>query len=191
MTRAEMMKELDRIIDVGIVNAHHDTDVLKEIREQLSNPVYIVTAGCYSDYHIEGVFLSEESARKYASLCDCEDSELETYVPMDRADGHKDEEKLILKYKPDTNKIISICFGDWIKKDRCWSGEFEFSLKVGGRVGQDVILNGPDSELALKVAQDRYAAWKYENELIETGGRLITQKDLDAMAKGGSEDEQI
>lgn len=35
MTRAEMMKELDRIIDVGIVNAHHDTDVLKAIREQL------------------------------------------------------------------------------------------------------------------------------------------------------------
>ena len=187
MTRAEMMKELDRIIDVGIVNAHHDTDVLKEIREQLSNPVYIVTAGCYSDYHIEGVFLSEESARKYASLCDCEDSELETYVPMDRADGHKDEEKVILKYKPDTNKIISICVGDWLKKDRCWSGEFEFFLNVGSRVGQDAILNGADSELALKVAQDRYAIWKYENEPLEVGGRLITQKDLDAMAKGDAE----
>lgn len=35
MTRAEMMKELDRIIDVGIVNAHHDTEVLKIVREQL------------------------------------------------------------------------------------------------------------------------------------------------------------
>lgn len=33
MTRAEMMKELDRIIDVGIVNAHHDRDVLKKVRE--------------------------------------------------------------------------------------------------------------------------------------------------------------
>ncbi len=29
MTRAEMMKELDRIIDVGIVNAHHDKEVLQ------------------------------------------------------------------------------------------------------------------------------------------------------------------
>lgn len=170
MTRAEMMKELDRIIDVGIVNAHHDKDVLKAVREQLNNPVYIVTAGIYSDYHIEGVFLSEESARKYASLCDCDDSGLETYVPMDRADGHKDEEKLILKYEPDTNKIISICFGNWLEKDRCWSGEFEFFLNVGSRVGQDVILNGADSELALKVAQDRYAIWKYENELKLGGG---------------------
>lgn len=187
MTRAEMLKELDRIIDVGIVNAHHDTDVLKAIREQLSNPVYIVTAGCYSDYHIEGVFLSEESAKKCASLC--EDGELETYVPVDMADGHKDDEKMILEYSPKDNKIISVCFGGWCSKDSFRFNKFEFSLKVGSRVGQDVILNGPDSELALKVAQDRYAAWKYENELIETGGRLITQKDLDAMAKGESENE--
>lgn len=35
MTRAEMLKELDRIIDVGIENADHDTGVLKAIREQL------------------------------------------------------------------------------------------------------------------------------------------------------------
>ena len=35
MTRAEMLKELDRIIDVGIVNAHHDRDVLKAVLEQL------------------------------------------------------------------------------------------------------------------------------------------------------------
>lgn len=35
MTRAELLKELDRIIDIGIVNAHHDKDVLKEVREQL------------------------------------------------------------------------------------------------------------------------------------------------------------
>lgn len=187
MTRAELLNELDRIIDVGIVNAHHDTDVLKEVREQLNNPVYIVTEGMYSDYHIEGVFLSEESARKYASLNDYDDRELETYVPMDRADGHKDEEKLILKYNPDTNKIISICSGDWLSRDRCWSGEFGFCLNVGSRVGQDVILNGADSELALKVAQDRYAIWKYENELLEVGGRLITQKNLDAMAKGDAE----
>ena len=51
MNRNELMKELDRIIDVGIVNAHHDREVLQEIREQLNNPVYIVTEGCYSDYH--------------------------------------------------------------------------------------------------------------------------------------------
>ena len=40
MTRAEMMKELDRIIDVGIVNAHHDTEVLKEVLEHLQETDY-------------------------------------------------------------------------------------------------------------------------------------------------------
>lgn len=52
MTRAEMMKELDRIIDVGIVNAHHDRDVLKAVREQLQETdfeaVCRILKGCKS-----------------------------------------------------------------------------------------------------------------------------------------------
>ena len=40
MDRNELLRELDRIIDVGIVNAHHDTEVLKEIREQLTETDY-------------------------------------------------------------------------------------------------------------------------------------------------------
>ncbi len=35
MDRSELVKKLDTIIDVGIVNAHQDTEVLKEVREQL------------------------------------------------------------------------------------------------------------------------------------------------------------
>ena len=38
----ELLNELDRIIDVGIVNAHHDKDVLKKVRktiEELWNDV--------------------------------------------------------------------------------------------------------------------------------------------------------
>lgn len=35
MTRDELIHELDRIIDVGIVNAHHDKDVLKTVRETM------------------------------------------------------------------------------------------------------------------------------------------------------------
>ena len=35
MDRAELLKKLDTIIDVGIVNAHQDTEVLKAVREQL------------------------------------------------------------------------------------------------------------------------------------------------------------
>ena len=38
MDRAELIRELDRIIDVGIVNAKHDSDVLKHIRKLLKEP---------------------------------------------------------------------------------------------------------------------------------------------------------
>ena len=40
MDRNELLRELDRIIDVGIVNAKHDTDVLKYIRKQLTETDY-------------------------------------------------------------------------------------------------------------------------------------------------------
>ena len=39
MDRAELIRELDRIIDVGIVNAKHDSDVLRHIRKLLQDPV--------------------------------------------------------------------------------------------------------------------------------------------------------
>lgn len=35
MDRNELLRELDRIIDVGIVNAKHDSDILRHIRKQL------------------------------------------------------------------------------------------------------------------------------------------------------------
>ena len=38
MDRKELIHELDRIIDVGIVNAKHDSDVLKHIRKLLKEP---------------------------------------------------------------------------------------------------------------------------------------------------------
>lgn len=39
--------------------------------------IYIVTCGCYSDYHIEAVFTNRENAGKYASLWD--DGQVEEY----------------------------------------------------------------------------------------------------------------
>ena len=38
MDKADLIRELDRIIDVGIVNAKHDSDVLKHIRKLLKEP---------------------------------------------------------------------------------------------------------------------------------------------------------
>ena len=38
MDRSELIRELDRIIDIGIVNAKHDSDVLKHVRKLLKEP---------------------------------------------------------------------------------------------------------------------------------------------------------
>lgn len=187
MTRTELLKELDRVITSWIVNEYPDICVLKAAREQLNNPVYVVTEGIYSDYHIEGAFTDEESAKKYATLCG---GTVETLIPLDRQDGHRDDEKVLITYNYSTNKIINIYF--WIRneqydKDYCSDSCFKFSLKVNSRVGQDILLKGADSELALKVAQDRYAAWKYENKLVYVNGIASTQKNLDSLAEGGAE----
>lgn len=52
MTRAELIRKLDTIIDVGIVNAHQDTEVLREVREQLResdlNAIKRILSGCRS-----------------------------------------------------------------------------------------------------------------------------------------------
>ena len=37
MEICKLLNELDRIIDVGIVNAHHDTEILKEVREKMKD----------------------------------------------------------------------------------------------------------------------------------------------------------
>lgn len=40
MTKDELIHELDRIIDIGIVNAKHDTDVLRYIRKRLKREAW-------------------------------------------------------------------------------------------------------------------------------------------------------
>ena len=43
--------------------------------------VYVVTAGCYSDYHVEAVFKDKSKAEYY---CNCyEDCEIEEYCLSD------------------------------------------------------------------------------------------------------------
>lgn len=39
MDRTELIQELNRIIDVGIVNAKHDSDVLKCILKELTEAI--------------------------------------------------------------------------------------------------------------------------------------------------------
>ena len=47
---------------------------------------YVVTSGCYSDYHIEGVYTDKDKAERYANIhgCDVEEWELDPHDEHDR-----------------------------------------------------------------------------------------------------------
>lgn len=192
MTRAEIMKELDRIIDVGIVNAKHDSDVLRQIRKLLKGPekVYVITSGCYSDYCIECVTLDKRTAEGFVKI-NAGNAMIEEYTPVE-IDGEDEKTWIEIAYSTVENRIISIQFLDEkYFSDRYVSlrGIFEFIIDANGRAAKDLIEKGNDSELALKVCQDRYAQWKYENEVVFIGGAAGTRKSFDEnWQKGESQD---
>lgn len=188
MTRAEMMKELDRIIDVGIVNTKHDSDVLRHIRKLLKGPekVYVITSGCDSDYCIECVTLDKRKVEGFVKIKAC-NTMIEEYTPVE-IDGEDEKTWLEIDYSTVENRIIGLQFLDGkYFSDNYISlcGTFEFIIDANGRAAKDLIEKGNDSELALKVCQDRYAMWRYENEVISFGGMAMTQKTFDENQKKG------
>jgi hypothetical protein len=162
VTRAELLKELDRIIDVGIVNAHHDKDVLRKVRDQLAGPVYVVTAGSYSDYHVECVSFDLEKAEQYKDLC-YDGNDVDEYIPIEMQNEETVSENLSYidvewNRRTDTiEKVQSTYYPH--KVDNMWGDVFKFSVLYSSRVGADIAEYGKDSALAKKIAQDRYAAW--------------------------------
>ena len=190
MTRSELLKELDRIIDVGIVNAKHDSDVLKCIRKVLTSPVYVLTSGSYSDYSIQGVTMDRKIAEKFVEYL-YDPNEVEVYFPLELKvnNDHQSEknDSFDVEWDPETNEIHKIeYYNDFYSKNMHMVGQyFRFWLHISKRVIDDVLANGKDSELIKKIAQDKYAEWKYENEIIYVGGTATTQKALDEWHKEG------
>ena len=111
MDRAELLRELDRIIDIGIVNAKHDSDVLKHIRKVLTSPVYVLTSGSYSDYSIQGVTLDKKIADKFVKYL-YDPNEVEVYFPLElRANNDHQSEKndsFEVEWDPETNEIYKL-----------------------------------------------------------------------------------
>ena len=190
MDRNELLRELDRIIDVGIVNAKHDTDVLKCIRKVLTSPVYVLTSGSYSDYSIQGVTMDRTIAKKFVKLL-YDPNEVEVYIPLElKVDNDHQSEKndsFDVEWNTETNEIHKLEYNhDFYSKNMHMVGQcFRFWLHSSKRVFADVLTNGKDSELIKKIAQDKYAEWKYENEIIYVGGMATTQKALDEWHKKG------
>ena len=188
MDRAELLRELDRIIDVGIVNAKHDSDVLKHIRKVLTSPVYVLTSGSYSDYSIQGVTLDKKIADKFVKYL-YDPNEVEVYFPLElKANNDHQSEKndsFDVEWDPETNEIHKLEYynGFYSKRMDMVGQYFRFWLLSSQRVMDDVLANGKESQLIKKIAQDKYTEWKYENEIIYVGGMATTQKALDEWRK--------
>ena len=127
--------------------------------------IYIVTSGCYSDYHIVAVFTKEKQARMYANL----DSErnVEEY-DADEIDVEQPITERV-RYDPVSNRIAYIDPIDFPMTDMIRGNQYLFNVKISGRVMEDVADYGKDSPLLLKIAQDRWAQYKAEHmDEVET-----------------------
>ena len=137
----------------------------------MNNEVYIVTSGCYSDYHIITVFTDKEKAKAF----------------VDAYNSHKTS-KYGDYYEIETYKVndidVQIMSGNAFYEVRisesgvCSAGLVEFGFDVvsnedigkvvvypGGRQsGYRVIVLAKNPEHAIKVAQDKIAQYKAEKE---------------------------
>lgn len=138
--------------------------------------VYVVTSGEYSEYHVDGVFLSEDKAiafcanHNHACLGDsCMDPfNIEEYETMED-NIESTSEDIVYRYFV---WGMHYCDAPVIMYDR----DIEHDMKTNKwrdkyydrtgfpKIQQYVYLNRPDRETAIKIVQDRYAKWKAEKE---------------------------
>ena len=160
MNRQDLIKKLDSIIEIGIVNAKEDKAVLEEIREELQKPVMVITAGAYSDYHIVGVSFDKDTAERI-NLATYDSNPIEAYVPIEFAEGNFENEAFLsVEWNPYRNAIDKAEVVPFQCKDyKGFNGVFNFFVSVRSREARDALANGKDSDLLKKVAQDRYAEY--------------------------------
>ena len=132
--------------------------------------VYVVTAGCYSDYHIEAVFTDPVLANEYANI----DSERQ--IEKFEADSMKVATsgiKARIRYAPKKNEITEIDTSNYVQGRYSaepdaydWYG-LRVYRKLSARTLKDVKQYGMESPLLLKIMQDAWAIYKAEHMLEE------------------------
>lgn len=134
--------------------------------------IYIVTAGCYSNYHIESVFTDRKKAKKYANLNS--DRTIETYETQDNSIISPTHIKAW--YKPNDNCILCIEDSNYVMEDYWYGDRFGFTATLSDRLTEDIEMKGEKSPLLLKIAQDRWAQYKAEHmeEIEEDEQKIIT-----------------
>ena len=118
--------------------------------------IYIVTAGCYSDYHIEAVFTSLRKAELYvAAHCNTDNIDIDEYETAD--------EKIT-----DKHEVIGYLFrANWIPRNgfsvpEYLCGEARFEPKSKTLKWYEIWLRENDPIKARKILQDRIAQHKAE-----------------------------
>ena len=116
--------------------------------------IYIVTAGCYSDYHIEAVFTSLRKAELYvAAHCNTDNIDIDEYETAD--------EKIT-----DKHEVIGYLFrANWIPRNgfsvpEYLYGEARFEPKSKTLKWYEIWLRENDPIKARKILQDRIALHK-------------------------------
>lgn len=145
--------------------------------------VYVVTAGDYSNYHIEKIFSSLTAARIY-SLMD-PDRCVEEYV-MD--DTEITTKKSFIKVTYDFKnrhvyeiQLASKSIKPKIKLNSWPRFSFEFTLDFGNeRIRKNIMRYGKESGLIDKTAKDKFAEYLYE---CQTTAEEIIQKEEDRLSR--------
>lgn len=119
--------------------------------------VYVITKGCYSDYHICGVALDKAEAEKLCERCTSEwnNAYIEEYDTEDNAEVLKYKEIYSCRYYKE-NKRLDVCASE------CDTSEMNKVEDYGRML---LLYVGADDESeALKKASDIFAKYRAEKE---------------------------
>ena len=126
-----------------------------EKKKEQERKVYVITKGCYSDYHICAITLDKNNAHKLKRMLD--DTMYEACIEEFIVDETKENGRVyeIMFYEDKTSKVSIDEYDGWGKVNEIphiedWHSDCELKVR----------LRAKDEQHALKVAQDEYALWK-------------------------------
>ena len=129
--------------------------------------IYVITAGCYSDYHVCGVATDPESAENLRLLSSgswCGEARIETFETQE------------IRKRPKT--YWDIAASDEFGLSRCWEmpmidgEEYYINHVTYGAYGYAVRVIAEDKSHAVKIAQDLIAQFKYEHMVEKRGAKI-------------------
>ena len=131
--------------------------------------VFVVTAGEYSDYHIEKIFTDRIKAHLYSLMGrEYEHRQVEEYE-LDEIDVDVQSRYLRIVYDYNRNRIEEVLIHECEIKPRRVLDDWyriEFTIPLTNeKVYKNVCRYGKDSGLIKRITEDTFAKYLYENDL--------------------------